>query len=61
VSDFYYFMKKNRHPKLYKTIVVMTNGATFTKSWVFLKQKLVLDIDALKHKLWQQNAVKKIK
>lgn len=46
-------MKKNKHPKLYNTIIILSNGATFNKKWVFLKKNLNLDIDSINHKLWQ--------
>ena len=45
-------MKKNKHPKLYNTTIVLSNGATFNKSWVFFKKILHLDIDIINHKLW---------
>jgi ribosomal protein L31 len=48
-------MKKNKHPKTYSTEIIMTNGATFSKNWIFLKRKLLLDVDFLKHKLWKSS------
>ena len=45
-------MKKNKHPKMSTTTIVLTNGATFNKNWIFYKKVLYLDIDSLNHKLW---------
>jgi hypothetical protein len=45
-------MKKNTHPLKNSTTIILNNGSSYTKKWVFFKKFLKLDMDFLKNKLW---------
>lgn len=45
-------MKKNTHPQSFCTTIVLNNGSTLLKKWVFLKKILKTDTDFLNNKIW---------
>lgn len=45
-------MKKNTHPIKNNTTIILHNGSSYTKKWIFFKKVLKLDNDFLKNKLW---------
>ena len=46
-------MKKFIHPLGKKTIVVMKNGRTYVKNWIFSRGLLFLETDLNSHFLWK--------
>lgn len=48
-------MKKNKHPKNFKTSIIMSDGSHLQLNWIFSKKKIKLESDYLNHYLWQQN------
>lgn len=38
-------MKKGIHPKLIKTLILLKDGASYTKKWVYFRNWLVVDSD----------------
>lgn len=48
-------MKKQKHPKLFKTLVIQKDQATFFKSWVNKKKFYELDFDYTTQNLWKFN------
>ncbi len=46
------YMKKNTHPIKNSTTVILHNGSSYIKKWIFFKKVLKLDNDFLKNKLW---------
>ena len=45
-------MKKFTHPKRKQTLIILSNGSSYTKKWVFFRKYLKLDLDILKNKHW---------
>jgi hypothetical protein len=45
-------MRKNTHPQRLSTTVVLNNGSTLNKKWMFLKKILKTDADFLNNKFW---------
>ena len=54
-------MKKNTHPFKQTTTVILSNGSSYNKKWVFFKKFLKLDVDFLKNPLWISLKKKSIK
>lgn len=52
-------MKKNTHPKLNKTTVILSNGSSYTKKWAFFRNYLKLDLDILKNNIWKNSNLDK--
>lgn len=46
-------MKKNTHPLTARTLIVLNNGSSFEKKWLFFKKTLKTDSDFLKNFLWK--------
>lgn len=46
-------MKKNTHPQLTTSQIILKNGSTYLKKWVYFKKNLKTDSDFLRHSLWQ--------
>jgi hypothetical protein len=46
-------MKKNTHPTLNKTTIILQNGSTIQQKWNFFKKILKTDSDFLNNKLWK--------
>ena len=46
-------MKKNTHPQLQQTIIILNNGSTLKKKWNFFKKILKTDSDFLSNKFWK--------
>jgi hypothetical protein len=45
-------MKKNTHPLKTKTTIILSNGSSYTKKWIFFKNFLKIDTDFIKNKVW---------
>jgi hypothetical protein len=45
-------MRKYIHPLKNKTIIILSNGSSYQKKWIFFKQYLKLENDFLKNKKW---------
>ena len=52
-------MKKNTHPIKNDTTIILNNGSSYTKKWIFFKKFLKIDVDFIKNKIWKSS--KKIK
>ena len=45
-------MKKNTHPQLQISQIILKNGSTYLKKWVYFRKNLKTDSDFLKNSLW---------
>ena len=44
-------MKKNKHPKIFKTKIIQKDKSTYYKKWVYKKKIFELDFDFIKFDL----------
>jgi hypothetical protein len=51
-------MKKLKHPKLFETTIIKTDGSTYKKSWIFVQNLFELEIDINNNKKWKKNKSK---
>ena len=47
-------MKKNKHPKILKTNIILSDGSHIKLNWIFFKKTLKIENDFLNNALWLQ-------
>jgi hypothetical protein len=48
-------MNHQKHPKALLTLIQNSEGAFFSKKWIFFKEFLSLEIDVRSHTKWRDN------
>lgn len=54
-------MKKTIQPKINVTNIILNNGSSYKKGWLNYKPLLKLDVDTVKHFLWNKQPISKKK
>lgn len=51
-------MKYSKHPKTFKTCIILTDGSSIDINWVYYKKILKVNSDYLTHNLWKNKKIK---